>query len=55
MTSISKRFTIVAALSLVALLAFGVATASAHSRPGARGVGGASVSQLVGPHHGPRR
>jgi hypothetical protein len=47
MTSISKRFTITAALSLVALLATSAATASAHGRPGARGLAGPGVSQLV--------
>jgi hypothetical protein len=47
MTGISKRFTIAAALSLVALLTIGAATASAHGRPGARGPAGAGVSQLV--------
>jgi hypothetical protein len=47
MTSISKRFTIIAAAALVAVLAVGAATASAHGRPGAKSVGGVSLSRLV--------
>jgi hypothetical protein len=42
-----SRRTLAALVSLVAVLCFGAATASAHGGPGGRGIGGASVSSLV--------
>jgi hypothetical protein len=47
MRSTLKRRTLAALVSLVAVLCFGAATASAHGGPGGRGIGGASVSSLV--------